>query len=131
MAAVNSRPVKRYTMKFFASLILMAALSFAACLYLPWWSIAPACFLVALLIRQKPGWAMLAGFLSLFLLWAGLAYWISRENGQILAHKMSILILQKDNPGLLVLITGAIGGVVGAFAALSGGLLRSLFKPKD
>jgi len=74
---------------------------------------------------------MLAGFLSLFLLWAGLAYWLSRENGQILAHKMSILILQKDNPGLLVLITGAIGGVVGAFAALSGGLLRSLFKPKD
>lgn len=109
----------------------MAALSFAACLYFPWWSIAVACFLVALLIRQKPGVAMLTGFLALFLLWGGLAYWISRGNNDILAHKISELILKKDNPAMLVLITGAIGALVGAFAALSGSLLRSLAVKKS
>ena len=59
-------------MKFFVSLILTAFLSFGACLYLPWWSIAIASFLVAALIPQRPGKAFLAGFTALFLLWGGL-----------------------------------------------------------
>ena len=55
-------------MKFFVSLLLTALLSFAACLYLPWWSIALAAFLVAALVPQKPFRSFLAGFAALFLL---------------------------------------------------------------
>ena len=116
------------TMKFFVSLILMAALSFAACLYLPWWSIAIVCFLVAALIKQRTGLAFLCGFLSLFILWGGLSFWLSNNNNHVLAHKISVLILKKDNPDLLIILTGAIGAVVAGFAAVSGSILRSMIK---
>ena len=111
-------------MKFIISIILMAALSFATCLYLPWWSIAIVCCLIAAVIPQKPGLAFLTGFLSLFILWAGLSFWISNNNGHILAHKISQVILQKDDPNTLIVITGLIGALVAGFAALTGSLLR-------
>ena len=110
-------------MKFITSLILMSLLSFAACLYFPWWSIAIVCFIIAALIHQSPGLAFLCGFLALFILWAGLSFWISNNNNHILAHKISLLILKKDNPYMLILLTGLIGAVVGGFAALAGSLL--------
>lgn len=112
-------------MKFIISLILIALLSFAACLYFPWWSIAIAAFLVIVVIPQRPGKAFLCGFLSLFLLWAGLSLRISNNNNHILAHKMSAVILAVDNPFLLIVVTGLLGGIIGGLGALAGGLLRS------
>lgn len=111
-------------MKFIISLILTALLSFAACLYLPWWSIAFVAFIVAVLIPQKPGKAFLTAFLALFLLWGGLSFWISNGNEHLLAHKMSMVILKMDSPYVLILATALIGALVAGFAALSGAYLR-------
>ena len=111
-------------MKFIISLILTAILSFAACLFLPWWSIAIAAFVVAALIPQKPGKAFITGFISLFLLWGGLSFWISNNNDHILAHKIAVLMLKMDNPYLLILATGLIAALVAGFAALAGSYLR-------
>ncbi len=111
-------------MKFFISLILTILLSFAACLFLPWWSIAIAAFVVAVLIPQKPGKAFLTGFIALFLLWGGLSFWISNNNNHVLAHKVSQLILKMDNPIRLILATALIGAIVAGFAALAGSYLR-------
>jgi len=115
-------------MKFITSLLLMALLSFSLCIFLPWWSIAIACFVVALCIPQKNGLSFIAGFIALFLLWYGLSFWMSFQNGHILANRISKLILQQENSFLLVLITALIGGIVGGFAALSGSLFRKNFK---
>jgi hypothetical protein len=112
-------------MKFFISFILTILLSFAACLFLPWWSIAIAAFIVAALIPQKPGKSFLTGFTALFLLWGGLSFWISNNNQHILAHKISQLVLKMDNPVVLVLVTALIGALVAGFAALAGSYLRS------
>ena len=111
-------------MKFTASIVLIALLSAAAGLYLPWWSIAPAAFLVAAVIPQKPFLSFLAGFLALLLLWGLLSWYISNNNEQVLAHKVSLLILKQDNPGLLIMVTALIGAVVAGFAALAGSFLR-------
>lgn len=110
-------------MKFLSALILIALLSFAACLYLPWWSIAVAAFIVALVIPQHPGKSFLAGFLALFFLWGALSYWISSKNENLLAHKVSLLIFKMDNPYLLILATALIGALVAGFAALSASFL--------
>jgi len=112
-------------MKFIISLLLIALLSFAACLYLPWWSIAIAACGVAALIPQRPLRAFTAGFLALFLLWGGLAAWISSNNEHLLAHKVSLLIIKADNPWLLILMTALIGALVGGLGALAGSFLRS------
>ena len=111
-------------MKFIISFILTAILSFAACLFLPWWSIAIAAFVVAALIPQNPGKSFITAFAALFLLWGGLSFWISNNNDHILAHKVSQLILKMDNPILLIFATALIGALVAGFAALAGSYLR-------
>ena len=63
-------------MKFLAALILTALLSFIAGLYLPWWGIVIAAFVVGLLVIQKAGLSFLAGFFGILLLWGGLSFWI-------------------------------------------------------
>jgi hypothetical protein len=111
-------------MKFFISFILTILLSFALCLFLPWWSIAIAAFIVAVLIPQKPGKAFITAFSSLLLLWGGLSFWMSNNNEHMLAHKVSQLILKMDNPILLILATAFIGALVAGFAALAGSYIR-------
>lgn len=115
-------------MKFIITAILTALLAFALGLYLPWWSLALAAFTVYALIPVKPGWAFLSAFMSLFLLWGLMAWIISNNNEHILAHRMSQVILKKDDPITLVLITALIGGVVGGLAGLAGRLFRMMFR---
>ena len=111
-------------MKFIVSVLLIALLSFSACLYFPWWTIAIAAFIVTAFIQQAPFSAFLSGFCSVFLLWAILAFIISFNNEDILAHKVSQLILQMDNPPLLILVTGLLGGVIAGLAGLAGSFVR-------
>jgi len=94
------------------------------CLFLPWWSIAIAAFVVAALIPQKPFKSFLTAFIALFLLWGGLSFWMSNNNDDVLAHKVSQLILKMDSPVMLVLATALIGALVAGFAALAGSYVR-------
>jgi hypothetical protein len=112
-------------MRFIISILLTALLSFALCLYLPWWSIALAAFAVAALIPQKPVHSFLAGFIALFLLWGTMAFTLSSNNGHLLAHKVSLLLLKFDSPAALITETALIGALVAAFAALAGSFLRT------
>ena len=111
-------------MKFFLSIVLIALLSFAACLYLPWWSIAIASFAVTLFVPQHPGKSFLSAFISLFLLWGGIAFFISYNNGHNLAQKMSLVILKSENAYLLILVTALVGALIAGLAALCASLIR-------
>ncbi len=111
-------------MKLFISFILTILLSFMLCLFFPWWSIAIAAFVVAILIPQKPWRSFATAFLALFMLWGGLSFWISKNNNHVLAHKVSQLILKKDNPIELIFATAIIGAIIAGFAALTGSYLR-------
>ena len=111
-------------MKFFVSIMLIALLSVAACLYLPWWSIAIMAFIVAALIPQKPVMSFFAGFISLLLLWGLFALYLSSNNNHLLAHKLSTLILKVNSPVLLIAATAFIGALVAGFGALAGSFVR-------
>jgi hypothetical protein len=115
------------TMKFLIAFGLMALLSFSLSLYLPWWVVAPACFTTAISLKLKPLQSFLAGFASISLLWAAMAWYLSVANDHVLAHRMSQVILNKDNPLLLVAVTGLIGGITAGLSAFSGALLRKAF----
>ena len=117
-------------MKTVISFFLVILLSFAACLYLPWWSVALAAFLVATLIHQKPLHSFIVGFTSVFLLWSALSFYISYMNNHILAGRMSLLILKNNSSYLLILTTGLIGGLVAGFAALTASFIYSKEKNK-
>ena len=113
-------------MKFIVALLLTAILSFISGLFFPWWGIAVVALLVALLVHQRAYKAFLAGLLGVFILWAGLAWWIDMKNNGVLSHKMAHVIPLGGNTLLLILVTGLVGGLVAGFAALSGSYLRKL-----
>ncbi len=114
----------KYYMRFTIALLLTALLAFAAGLYFDWWIIAVAGFLVALLVGQRPGRSFLAGFLGVFLLWAGMSAWIDIQNEHILAARIAHLMPLKGSILLLIVVTGIIGGLVAGLGALSGSYLR-------
>lgn len=107
-------------MKFFLSILLIALLSYALGLFLPWWTIAIAAFLVSAFIPQKPGISFLTGFVSLFLFWGILSWYISFANHDILANRISTLIFKSESYWILVLLTALIGALVAGLAALAG-----------
>ena len=112
-------------MKIFLSVILTALLAFVAGLFLPWWGIAIAAFLVALLIPLGGGRAFVAGFAGIFILWAVLAWWIDMKNQGILSAKIAELFPLGGSSILLILVTAFVGALVGGFAAMTAGFLRS------
>jgi hypothetical protein len=118
-------------MKFLPSVLSTAMLAFAAGIFLPWWGIAFAGLISGAWLLQKPGVAFLSGFLSVFLLWAGFALVRSQMNDDILATRFARLILKADQPLLLVLLTGVIGGLVAGLGALSGSLGRIAFSRQE
>lgn len=117
-------------MKFTVAIILTAILVFIAGLFLPWWSLAVVALLVAVLIHQHPGKAFLSGFLGVFLLWAGLAWWIDMKNKGVLSAKMAHILPVGGNFILLVLLTAVVGALVAGFGAMSGSFLRASNKPR-
>lgn len=111
-------------MKFLISILVTALLAFACGLYLPWWSIALAAFLVALLIELRPLHSFFAGFCGVLLLWLTLIVVINSANNGILASKVSEVIGLGASPFVLILINLVIGSLVGGMGALTGSLLR-------
>jgi hypothetical protein len=111
-------------MRFVISILLIALASFAAGLFLPWYSLAIMSFLVIILIPQSPWSAFLAGFLGVGLLWGIHSAVISHANNDVLAHRISQLFLKTDSPLLLVIVTALIGGLVAGFAALTASYAR-------
>ncbi|MBB1285638.1 hypothetical protein HRH25_14730 [Flavisolibacter sp. BT320] len=113
-------------MRFLLATLLTAAFSFIAGLFLPWWSLAIIAFLVALLIRQKTGFAFLSAFTALFFLWGGLALLIHIQNDGVLAKKMAELFPLQGQSFYLILLTATVGALVAGFAAMSGSSLAPI-----
>ena len=110
--------------KYIFSILLTALLSFVAGLFLPWWSVAVAAFLVSIMIRQRPAAAFLAGFLGVFLLWEILAWMIDLNNNRILSHKIAEILPLAGSSVFLILLSSVIGALVAGFAALAGSYTR-------
>lgn len=115
-------------MKFIISIIVHIFLSFCACLYFPWWSVAITAFLVAFFIPQRPLASFVAAFSALFLLWGILCLRISINNSQILAQRVSLFIFKIDSPFLLILCSALIGALVASFASLTASYIHPFSK---
>jgi hypothetical protein len=116
-------------LKYVLSIVVTALLAFVAGLYMPWWGIAIAAFLVSAAIPQKPAFSFLSGFLGVFLLWEVLAWWIDNKNNGILSQKVAALFKLGNSSVLLIVITSILGAMVAGFAALAGTYLRRIIYP--
>lgn len=106
-------------MKFILSTLTTALLALLLGLYLPWWSIAIAGFIIAILFKQSSSKGFLAAFLGVFLFWGMVAFLQDMKNQHLLSTKIGALLGIGNNPFLLILITGIVGGLVAGFAALT------------
>ena len=111
-------------MKLIASILLTALLGFVICLYIDWWGIAIAAFVVSICIHQKPVRSFITGFVALFLLWGGLSWWIDMKNEHVLATKIAALLPFGGSIFLMILVTALLGALVAGFAALAGSYAR-------
>lgn len=108
-------------MRFLIQLILIAVLAFILELLLPWWSIAIAAFIGGIALNSRLNF--LAGFLGIALLWFFYALLIDATGAAPLTERVAKLF--SLNSISLMLVTALIGGLVGGFAAMAGGALRT------
>jgi hypothetical protein len=111
-------------MKSLPRFILIVVLSYLGGLFLTWWTVAIAAFLVAVLIPLPPLRSFLNGFIAVFLLWMALEFFMDVRNDHILANRMSKMILKVRNPILIGVVSAMIGGITAGLGGLSGSFLR-------
>jgi hypothetical protein len=104
--------------------LLILLIATAAQLVLPWWVIAPICFVLAAGLGRTGGRSFLAGFAGVGLGWAAAAAWLNVGNDGLLAHRVAQLLPLGGSSWALVLVTAIVGGLVGGMAALAGCWLR-------
>jgi hypothetical protein len=110
--------------------ILILILAFLAQLFLPWWTIAPLCFVLAAALGGTSGRAFGAGFAGIGLGWLLMAGWLNYSSASILSHRVAQLLPLGGNGWVLVLVTAVLGGLVGGVAALAGCWARQAISPR-
>lgn len=111
----------------FASFLLI--FSILGQIWLPWWILMLVSALAGFLFMRSPIRAFGLAFIIICLEWFLYAYFIHHSNDFILADKIATLF-KLDNSLLLLLIAALLAGFAAASAAVSGTLLRNLFRKK-
>ena len=109
---------------------LMWGIGYLAHQQFPWWITAVVAAGVCFFIPIKNTQSFATGTLAFGLLWGMQAYNLSAMNMDLLATKMGELF-GGFTPMELVYATAAIGGIVGAFGAMTGSLFRQMFFPMN
>ena len=104
--------------------IVTILLAYVLSLFLPWWSVMVAAVATALFIPLKRIGVFFIPFLAILLFWFVLSYFLSSGNDFTLAKRIAVLLPLGGNPYVLMLVTGAIGGLAAGIAAIFGKQLR-------
>ena len=114
-------------MKFTVDTILIALLAIAFGMFLPWWTIALAGFIVVAFIPLRPLAAFFSGFLAIFIGWGLLAWWRDMANESILSVKMAKILPLGGSAFALILVSALIGAIVGGLGSLTASLANPYF----
>lgn len=116
-------------MRFLIHIVVVFLFSWLLQTFLPWWTVAVASFIAGLLFGESGFRSFAAGFIGAGLLWVVMAWYIDSSTDSILTSKVALLFPTKT-VGLLIMLTGLIGGLVGGFASMTGGILTKKEKPR-
>lgn len=108
-------------MKFIFQLFGIAIAAHMLEIFLPWYSIAAAAFVVGYALKTNANF--LAGFLGIALLWLFKAWLMDAAADTDLTERVS-RIFNLPHKAFLFLIMAIIGGLIGGFAAQAGSLLK-------
>lgn len=102
-------------------MLVIVVLGFFLELILPWWSVAIAAFVGGVLVNTRINF--FAGFAAIGLLWLVKALINDLITDSELTERVAMIFMLHSKT-LLMFITLILGGLVGGFAAMSGGALR-------
>lgn len=110
-------------MRFAVQLFVIIFLGYLLELFLPWWAIAVAAFTGGALLNTRSNF--LAGFVGIGLLWVGNALITDLTTDSDLADRVA-RIFMVHNKIVLLLVMFLVSGLIGGFAAMSGGAVRGI-----
>lgn len=110
-------------MRFVIQVIIIIGIAFFLELFMPWWSVAVAAFVGGLLLPTRMNF--LAGFLAIGLLWLLKALVTDLSAHSDFADRVA-RIFMLYNKTILLIVTFALSGLVGGFAAITGAALRRI-----
>jgi hypothetical protein len=108
-------------MRFPVQIMVIVILGFFMELFLPWWSVAIAAFAGGLLITTHMNF--LGGFIAIGLLWLVKALIADLSTDSALADNVA-RIFMLYHKSVLFLVTFLLSGLIGGFAAMTGGALQ-------
>ncbi|MDE0472162.1 MAG: hypothetical protein OXH57_09500 [Ekhidna sp.] len=113
-------------MKLIIRIICIGAITYFVSPFTGWWLCMLASFVVSFVSPSSGLNAFISGFLGVGLVWIGHSWTLDVENASSFSAKISEIMGLKD-PLILVLASGAVGGVAGGFSSITGSIFRYLF----
>lgn len=107
--------------------VLNISLSFAVELFFPWWSITIVSGIIAMILFPKYSIMLAMSFVSIFIYWSSVAFYLSMNNHHLLLQKIARLWDFDEYFFIPLIMIGCIGGVVSVVGASVGYWIRYFY----
>ena len=116
--------------KFFISSLTLTIiiLTFLMGYFFEWWTVAIAAFIGGAIFGKSSGETFVKGMIAVIIVWLLMVCYYHFSTQGILSNKIAQILPVAGNVGILIVVTVLIGGLVGGFGAMSGFLVRNLFR---
>lgn len=108
--------------------ITIVVLTFIVGYFFDWWTVAIAAFIGGFFFGTASGETFAKGMTAVSTLWLLMVWYHHFSTQGILSNKIAQVLPVGGNVGILIFATVLIGGLVGGCAAMSGFLIRNLFR---
>ena len=108
--------------------ITIVILAFIMGYFFEWWTVAIAAFIGGAIFGTSSGETFAKGMAAVTMLWLLMTLYYHFSTQGILSNKIAHILPVGGNVGVLILVTVLIGGLVGGWGAMSGFLVRNLFR---
>ncbi|MFT6854417.1 MAG: hypothetical protein ACJA0X_000380 [Cyclobacteriaceae bacterium] len=116
-------------MKLIFRIIIIALFTYLMSFYFPWWVGMVIAGVVSILIYSSGISAIIAGFLGVGSIWFGYSFFLDNSSNSFFSEKI-VELFPFNDPVMLIVLSGIIGGVSGGFGALAGHTFKGLFVKK-
>lgn len=106
----------------------IVVLAFIMGYFFEWWTVAIAAFIGGAIFGTSSGETFAKGTAAVTTLWLLMTWYYHFSTQGILSNKIAQILPVGGNVGLLIAATVLIGGIVGGWGAMSGFLVRNLFR---
>lgn len=126
----NSSSIFTSIGKFFISSLILTiiVLTFLMGYFFEWWTVAIAAFIGGAIFGKSSGETFARAMVAVMILWSLMVCYYHFSTQGILSNKIAQILPVGGNVGILIVITVLIGGIVGGWGAMSGFLVRNLFR---